>query len=170
MTISVQNETDVMFPFSLEKVASQVIEKALSFEKFPYEAEVDLTLVSEQDIQLLNKENRGIDSVTDVLSFPLIEYSQGGGFYEDLEDQDDFFNPDTGEAMLGDIVICVQRMKQQADEFNHPLLREYAFLIAHSMLHLLGYDHMTDMEEKQMFEKQEEILHLLGITREAENE
>ncbi len=74
-------------------------------------------------------------------------------------------NPDTDELMLGDIVICCERMEAQAQEFGHSILREYAFLIAHSMFHLMGYDHMTTDEEQRMFQKQDLVLNNLGITR-----
>lgn len=160
-----EEEIEVPFDFDYKEVAKQVIDMALDMEEFPFESEVDITLTDDAAIQEINKEFRQLDKSTDVLSFPLIEYKSAGDF-SDLENQDDIFNPETGEAMLGDIVISVEHVLKQAEEYGHSIKREYAFLIAHSMLHLMGYDHMTPPEAKVMEEKQENILNALNITRE----
>lgn len=160
-----EEEIEVPFDFDYKEVAKQVIDMALDMEDFPFESEVDITLTDDAAIQEINKEFRQLDKSTDVLSFPLIEYKSAGDF-SDLENQDDIFNPETGEAMLGDIVISVEHVLKQAEEYGHSIKREYAFLIAHSMLHLMGYDHMTPPEAKVMEEKQENILNALNITRE----
>lgn len=160
-----EEEVEVPFEFDYKEVAKQVIDMALDMEEFPFESEVDITLTDDAAIQEINKEFRQLDKSTDVLSFPLIEYKSAGDF-SDLENQDDIFNPETGEAMLGDIVISVEHVLKQAEEYGHSIKREYAFLIAHSMLHLMGYDHMTPPEAKVMEEKQENILNALNITRE----
>ena len=160
-----EEEIEVPFDFDYKEVAKQVIDMALDMEGFPFESEVDITLTDDAAIQEINKEFRQLDKSTDVLSFPLIEYKSAGDF-SDLESQDDIFNPETGEAMLGDIVISVEHVLKQAEEYGHSIKREYAFLIAHSMLHLMGYDHMTPPEAKVMEEKQENILNALNITRE----
>ena len=160
-----EEEIEVPFDFDYKEVAKQVIDMALDMEGFPFESEVDITLTDDAAIQEINKEFRQLDKSTDVLSFPLIEYKSAGDF-SDLENQDDIFNPETGEAMLGDIVISVEHVLKQAEEYGHSIKREYAFLIAHSMLHLMGYDHMTPPEAKVMEEKQENILNALNITRE----
>ncbi|MBQ2088852.1 MAG: rRNA maturation RNase YbeY [Lachnospiraceae bacterium] len=160
-----EEEVEVPFDFDYKEVAKQVIDMALDMEGFPFESEVDITLTDDAAIQEINKEFRQLDKSTDVLSFPLIEYKSAGDF-SDLENQDDIFNPETGEAMLGDIVISVEHVLKQAEEYGHSIKREYAFLIAHSMLHLMGYDHMTPPEAKVMEEKQENILNALNITRE----
>lgn len=160
-----EEEVEVPFDFDYKEVAKQVIDMALDMEEFPFESEVDITLTDDAAIQEINKEFRQLDKSTDVLSFPLIEYKSAGDF-SDLENQDDIFNPETGEAMLGDIVISVEHVLKQAEEYGHSIKREYAFLIAHSMLHLMGYDHMTPSEAKVMEEKQENILNALNITRE----
>ncbi len=160
-----EEEVEVPFDFDYKEVAKQVIDMALDMEEFPFESEVDITLTDDVAIQEINKEFRQLDKSTDVLSFPLIEYKSAGDF-SDLENQDDIFNPETGEAMLGDIVISVEHVLKQAEEYGHSIKREYAFLIAHSMLHLMGYDHMTPPEAKVMEEKQENILNALNITRE----
>ena len=160
-----EEEVEVPFDFDYKEVAKQVIDMAVDMEEFPFESEVDITLTDDAAIQEINKEFRQLDKSTDVLSFPLIEYKNAGDF-SDLENQDDIFNPESGEAMLGDIVISVEHVLKQAEEYGHSIKREYAFLIAHSMLHLMGYDHMTPSEAKVMEEKQENILNALNITRE----
>ena len=113
----------------------------------------------------MNLEQRGIDRPTDVLSFPMIEYDAPGDFSVIDEETGDAFNPETGELMLGDIVISKEKVLSQAEEYGHSPKREYAFLIAHSMLHLSGYDHMEEDEAKVMEAKQEQVLASLGITR-----
>ena len=164
MTLLFENETEEELPFDPYELAESVINKAIELENFPFEAQVALTLVSANDIKEINREQRKIDSVTDVLSFPMLEFDSAGDFSK-IEDDDGNFDYDTGECILGDIVICVQRMKEQAAEFGHGEKREFAFLISHSMLHLFGYDHMTKEEETVMFQKQEDILAALSITR-----
>ena len=167
MTFCVESETKRTLPFDVEEIAVKVIEEALAFEKCPYEAEVALLLTDSKKIHAMNKDFRGIDRPTDVLSFPNVDYESPSDFSGIEELAEDYFNPESGELCLGDIVINVDRVYEQALEYGHSLLREYAFLIAHSMLHLLGYDHMERGEAAVMEEKQEEILRRLGITRET---
>lgn len=164
MTLILEEETKVSFPFDHKKLAEEVIKAALEAESFPFEAEVSLLLVSLEEIGYFNREYRGIDAPTDVLSFPMIAYEEPGNFAS-LEQEEDNFNPDTGEALLGDIVLCVDKVQAQAEEFGHSQKREYAFLILHSMLHLFGYDHMTQEEAAVMEEKQKNILDQMGILR-----
>lgn len=151
--------------FSLTGIAEDVALGALDEENCPYTAEVGLTLTGEEEIRKLNRETRGIDRATDVLSFPMMQYSTPGDFEEAEKSGWDAFDPETGRLMLGDIVISVPRLLAQAEEYGHSAKREYAFLLAHSLLHLMGYDHMTPSDEKIMFAKQEMILNRLGITR-----
>ena len=113
-----------------------------------------------------SRTQRGIDSVTDVLSFPVCEFSAPSRFEEAEEDPFGCFDPESGHLLLGDIVICAERVRSQAEEYGHSRRREFAFLTAHSMLHLCGYDHMEPEEEAEMLAKQNEILNALGITRE----
>ena len=120
-------------------------------------------------IQEANRNFRQIDRVTDVLSFPMQPFPAPAK-YDFLEEADDAFHPETGELLLGDILICIPRMLEQAEEFGHGVKREYAFLIAHSMLHLLGYDHMTPEEAAVMEAKQNQVLNELKITRGDANE
>ena len=113
----------------------------------------------------MNLEHRQIDRPTDVLSFPMLEYETPGDFSFLEEDGEDCFDPDTGELLLGDIVISADKVMEQAEEYGHSVKREYAFLITHSMLHLMGYDHMMEEDAKEMEYLQEEILKELGIGR-----
>lgn len=164
MSLQIEEETKVVFDFAYKELAERVVEFTIDHEKFPFEAEVNLTLTDNEGIHEINKEYREIDRPTDVLSFPLISYETAGDF-SNVEDEDDNFNPDTGEAMLGDIIISVPKVKEQAKEYGHSEEREYAFLIVHSMLHLFGYDHMTPEEASFMEDKQKEILNELHIFR-----
>lgn len=165
MTINIICETTPGFSFHYKKLAKDVIEQSLDTEGFPYEAEVNLTLVDKERIHEINREMRQIDRPTDVLSFPMIEYVEPADF-DGVEDQfDDCVNPDTEEVLLGDIVICVERVYEQAEEYGHSVKREYAFLITHSMLHLMGYDHMVPEEAEVMEEHQRRILDVLKIKR-----
>ena len=164
MTIYFETECETDFDFDYEKIAKDVINTAIDHMGFSFEAEVSVTITDDEGIQTINKEFRQIDSPTDVLSFPMIEYKNAGDFSE-IEENDDLFNPESGEVILGDIVLNVQRIYKQAEEYGHSILREYAFLIAHSMLHLFGFDHMTEAEASVMEQKQREILNILGISR-----
>lgn len=168
MTLAFEDEQRRRLDFSCEDLAVQVIGKVLDEEKCPYEAEISLTLVDNGQIQEMNRRFRGIDRATDVLSFPMIEWDEPA-YYSQLEDEEtasEYFDPENGELTLGDIVISVERAEEQAAEYGHSIRREIAFLIAHSTLHLLGYDHMTPDEAQVMEEKQERALSGLGITRE----
>lgn len=165
MSVYIENETDEEIGFSYEELLIRVVETVLEQEGCPYEAEVSITLVDASVIQQLNKEHREIDKVTDVLSFPMLSYEAPGDFSCVREENPMHFHPDTGELLLGDIVICLSRAKEQAREYGHALQRELAFLTAHSMLHLCGYDHIQDKERIQMEKKQEDVLQFLGIGR-----
>lgn len=166
MTIQFENESNTELSLPLEETAETVIEAALDFIGCPYEAEVNLLITGLEQIRSLNREFRGIDRPTDVLSFPMVEYAEAGKFdFLEEEGAEDCFNPETGELLLGDIVICADKVLEQAAEYGHSLKREYAFLIAHSMLHLMGYDHMEEAQAAEMEEKQRRILEELGIVR-----
>ena len=165
MTILMENEQELDLGFDYEKVLKLVIEKALEQEKCPYECEVNVTIVDNNTIHEINREQRKIDRPTDVLSFPMLDYEVAGDFSM-AEDDISNFNPDSGELILGDIVISYDKVIEQAAEYNHSRKRELAFLVAHSMLHLFGFDHMVDDERIEMEEKQNIILNNLGITRE----
>lgn len=164
MTIYIEEETPVSLDFDYRRVAEQVVNGAMEYVDFPFETEVSITITDEEGIAAINSQFRNISAPTDVLSFPMIDYEQAGDFAH-IEENDDYFNPETGEAMLGDIVLCLPRILSQAEEYGHSVLREYAFLIAHSMMHLFGFDHMTETDAAVMEAKQREILEILNITR-----
>lgn len=165
MTFHLECEVEPKFSFPYEELAKEVIEACMEAEDFPYEAEVNLTLVDDAAIQEINASYRQIDRATDVLSFPLLDYDAPGDFSKVEDLMGDNINPDTGEVMLGDIVISVDHVREQAKEYGHSEKREYAFLIVHSMLHLFGYDHMEPEEAQEMQEHQRKILDCLKITR-----
>ena len=164
MTLIFEEEGELKLDLPCEELATKVIEAALDYEECPYEVEVNLLLTMNDEIQEMNQNFRQIDRATDVLSFPMIDYEEAGNF-EFLEDVMDAFHPESGELMLGDIVISKEKVLSQAEEYGHSLEREYAFLIAHSMLHLFGYDHMEDDERIVMEAKQKEIMEQLQILR-----
>ena len=164
MTLYFEEEGDVKLPLECEALAKRVVEEALDYVGCPYEAEVNLLLTDNAQIHEMNKEFRGIDRATDVLSFPMIDYPEPGTF-DFLEEQEDCFDPESGELTLGDIVISKEKVLAQAEEYGHSPMREYAFLIAHSVLHLTGYDHMEDEERQVMEQKQREIMERLDILR-----
>ena len=137
---------------TLEKVCL----KSLQYEEFNEDCEISLSIVTNDEIHDINKQFRNIDSPTDVLSFPQLTFEEG-------EEADVNEN---GEIVLGDIIISIDRAKEQAEEYGHSLKRELAFLSVHSMLHLMGYDHMVPEEEEDMFRRQKEILIEAGIPRE----
>ncbi|BBF42280.1 metal-dependent hydrolase YbeY [Lachnospiraceae bacterium KM106-2] len=165
MTINFEYEAKDSLDFDYEALITKVVNAALDYENCPYEAEVNVVLTGNEEIHEVNKEFRQIDRPTDVLSFPMIDYSSPSDFSEVEEMVDEYFNPETGELLLGDIMISVDKMKEQAKAYGHSEVRELAFLTAHSMLHLCGYDHMEDEERIVMEKKQEEILTGLDITR-----
>ncbi len=165
MSTFIENEYENKIDVDYEDIIKQVIEGAINYVECPYECEVNVTIVDNNIIHEINSKQRQIDRPTDVLSFPLIEYDTPGDL-SNVEKDIDSFNPDTGELMLGDIVISYDKVKEQANEYNHSLKRELAFLTAHSMLHLFGYDHIVDEERINMERMQKEILNNLNITRE----
>lgn len=164
MTIPVTFETDSPFDFDAEVLLQQVITAVLDSEDCPYECEIDVLLTDNDAIHEINLAERGIDAPTDVLSFPLVNFAKPA-FYEYLEEDPMLFDPDSGELMLGDMVISVDKVLSQAQEYGHSIRRELAFLAAHSTFHLLGYDHETEEDRLLMEEKQEAVLQELGITR-----
>lgn len=119
MSLNIEKEVEVEFPFDYEALAEEVIHFAIDHEAFPYESEVNLTLMDNEGIREVNREYREIDAPTDVLSFPMLSYEEAGDFSKLEDDYDDNFNPDTGEIMLGDIIISVERVKEQAKEYGH---------------------------------------------------
>lgn len=165
MTFYVENEAKAEFPFDISQTFERVARGVLSAEACPYEAEISLMITDAEGIRVYNREYRDIDRETDVLSFPAVDYEKPSDFSLVELEESCYINPDTQELILGDIILNADRVKQQAKEYGHSLLREFAFLLTHSMLHLLGYDHMEPEEEKEMCRRQDEILHSMGIDR-----
>lgn len=160
---NIEFETD----FDKEAIAKEVVEHILEEEKFPWETEVDILITDSEEVKEYNKEYRDIDKTTDVLSFPNIDWEAPADYENaDVDEwESNSFNPETELSILGEICLNKDRIISQAEEYGHSVKREYAFLIAHSMLHLLGYDHMSEDEAKVMEEKQHRYLEELGIGR-----
>lgn len=137
----------------LKNLIKKAVRTTLRNEKFPDDAEVSVTLTDNKEIRELNREYRGVDKATDVLSFPMAEDDTNVG---DID-------IDKGAVLLGDIIISVEKIEQQAKEYQHSFERELAYLTIHSTLHLLGYDHMNSLEEKEMTEKQDKIIESIGL-------
>ncbi len=165
MTSYVENETSQSFSFGEKALLDRVAQAVLDSENCPYETTVNLLLTDDAGIREYNKNYRNIDAETDVLSFPNLEFETPGDFSGVEEREADCFDPDSGELVLGDIILNVSRVKEQAVEYGHSELREFAFLLAHSLFHLCGYDHMEPDEAAFMEEKQEAVLQSLQITR-----
>ena len=165
MTVSIEYEAERKLSLPYEEIIEEIVLESLDYEKCPYEAEVNVILTDNEAIREINREHRGIDAPTDVLSFPMVDYERPADFDYVEDAAEDYFNPETGELMLGDIVISVDKVTEQAENYGHSERRELAFLVAHSMLHLCGYDHMEDGERLVMEEKQEEILKRKGYER-----
>ncbi len=164
MTLFMEEEGSVKLLFDVKETAKLMIETVLAYENCPYEAQVELLLTTDEEIHAMNREHRGIDRATDVLSFPMLDLKTPGDL-SGVENMPDAFDPESGELMLGDIVISKDKVIAQAEEYGHSVKREYAFLIAHSMLHLLGYDHMHEDERLLMEQRQREIMEKAGIPR-----
>ena len=150
MIFFVENETGAKFSFDIEEVARAVAEEVLRNESIPFEVSIDMTVTDNEAIREINRENRGIDVPTDVLSFPAFSFEKPA---------------DT--VWLGDIILNGTKVKTQAEEYGHSEKREFAFLTAHSILHLCGYDHENEEDARVMEEKQEKALNALSITRDT---
>lgn len=150
MDVLFENNTNIEVN---RELIEKVIAESLRYENISNNCEISVTIVDNEEIHQINLKHRGIDRATDVLSFPLIDFEK-----ESLP-------TDGSKIYLGDIIISIERAMEQAKEYGHSIDREVGFLTAHSMLHLLGYDHMVEDEEKVMFKKQEEILNNLNLRR-----
>ena len=166
MTSYVENETKVDFSFDVQEILNKIMEAVTQMENCPYETTVNLLITDNEGIREYNKNYRDMDRETDVLSFPNISFDNEGDFSQVENMSADYFDPDSGELILGDIILSADRVLSQAQEYGHSILREFAFLTAHSMFHLCGYDHMEEREAAVMEEKQETVLMNLEISRE----
>lgn len=161
MKLTVYNRQKAL---AIPKETLKLIEKAAKLcvkkEGIPFLCEAFITLTDNESIREINMEHRGIDKPTDVLSFPLVEYVDGK---PDIQPGD--IDPDTNRVSLGDIIISAEKAKEQSESYGHSIEREFAFLAVHGMLHLLGYDHESEHDEKIMFKKQDEVLNEMGLVR-----
>ncbi len=164
MTVHFEYEAERQFSFDYQALMHRVMEQVLEYEGCPYEVEINVVITDNNEIQKVNKEYREIDRATDVLSFPMVEYETPGDFSQ-VEADEMLFHPESGELMLGDIMISIDKVYAQAEEFGHSVERELGFLTAHSMLHLCGYDHMEEEERQVMEEKQRKIMDLVQLYR-----
>lgn len=147
--IEIENLQSEALPEKTAQYVKKACRTVLKYEGFSLPAEISVSFVAPEQIKALNRDYRNKDSVTDVLSFPL-----KGENYD--------INPASGCAMLGDVIICLKRAGEQAAKYGHSLLYEITFLTVHSVLHLLGFDHIIKEDEKVMFPKQTEIMNLIG--------
>ena len=166
MTILLEEETNEgkKLDFEYRALLETVVRTVLEAEQFTEQIQVSVTFTDEQEIAQINHNFRQISEPTDVLSFPMLEFTRDGdalSFIEESADRD----PDSGELLLGDIVLCIPRVFSQAREYGHSARREYAFLLVHSMLHLLGYDHIREGDRVRMEERQRVIMEQLGVSR-----
>lgn len=159
--IIIENEQDkVEIHQDITELIKKTIDICMKSEKLDKDYEISVTIVDDEEIRSINKEHRNIDRSTDVLSFPMVDFING----QLISDEGDY-NMELDELMLGDIIISAETAERQAVEYGHSFEREIAFLTAHSCLHLLGYDHMEENEEKVMINKQENVLKEMGLTR-----
>ena len=137
-----------------EEIIKKVVEQCFKEEKLEQsKLYVSITLTTPDNIHKINKQYRDVDRETDVLSFPMFEKNEIANL------------DNTNEDILGDMVISIERVEEQAKEYGHSFERELAYMVVHSFYHLLGYDHMTEEDKKEMREKEENVLGILGIRR-----
>ena len=149
--IITNNQKKVKIPTGLRMLVRRCCHAVLQLEGFEGIAEISVTFVDNNEIHNLNKQYRNKDCATDVLSFPMGE----NGVYD--------IDPKTGAQILGDVVISMEKAVEQAQRYGHSLQREVGYLTAHSVLHLLGYDHIDNLERVRMREKEERVMSLLGL-------
>lgn len=168
MTLYFENECDGAFPslsFDMEKQLRRLVEHVTAYVRCPYETEVSVTIVSKTKIHHMNREFRQVDKATDVLSFPMMEYEKPGDFASSAFMDSIVISPETEELVLGDIVLCADIIVEQAQSYGHSILREFSFLVVHSLLHLFGYDHIEEEERLEMEAVQRKIMEQLDISR-----
>ncbi|MGI6704449.1 MAG: rRNA maturation RNase YbeY [Clostridia bacterium] len=154
VTVLIENrQSSIAVDDGLMQIAEKIVDAAFTKEDFPYGYEVGITLVDNATIAALNKEYRGVDAATDVLSFAMLE----GEEFIDLNEEE--------EAIVGDVVISMEKVAEQAEEYCHSREREFAYLLLHGVLHLLGYSHDGEEDTRRMRKREEEILEGLGLTR-----
>lgn len=159
-----QNKIEVSDEFT--KKLENIIIETIKEEEVNVSCEVSLVFVDNDEIREINNENRGIDRATDVLSFPILDYPKDKVYKEVYKEEkfDETFL-DGDDLVIGDIVLSLEKALEQSKEYNHSFEREASYLVVHSVLHLLGYDHMEEEEKKRMRGREEEILNKLNIRR-----
>lgn len=160
VNVIIEYDANPIEEINLEEIVKKCAEKAFELENVGFDTEISVTLTDNEGIRRINAEYRNIDSETDVLSFPQFDFETPSQF-----DEDELFL-DESAVMLGDIVLSKDKIFEQAEEYGHGVLRETAYLTVHSLMHLLGYDHMTDDEKSVMRSHEEAVLSALGYTRE----
>ena len=158
MAVYIENQEKARFNFHYKVVIEKAVRTVMEEKNIPSELDVNVLIVSPEEIRSINNETRNIDKVTDILSFPYFEYDIPGVFDEENNEWNE-------EDILGDIVVCADKIKSQAEEYGHSQKRELAFLIVHSMLHITGYDHIDPADAVVMEAEQEKIMEILGISR-----
>ncbi len=165
MTVYFEDEAGISFGFDPEEKVEEMIAFVRDHVECPYDIEVSVTLVDTDTIRQVNSQFRQIEKVTDVLSFPMMEYDSPRDFGGQAFQNSLSLSPDTQEMILGDILLCSEVVKTQAEEYGHSELREFCFLVVHSMLHLFGYDHIQEEDRREMEEEQRKIMDRLRINR-----
>ena len=155
MNLLIDNRTDEPLTAELEDAIRRAAAEALRYEEFDEDCEISVSIVDNEEIREINRQFRSIDRATDVLSFPMLTFAEG----EEAEVNEN------DEIVLGDIIISVDKVREQAEEYGHSMQREFAFLIVHSMLHLFGYDHIDPKDAAIMEPKQKQILEEMHIVR-----
>lgn len=159
-------QNKIKFSKENQDILKKIIDYSLKEEGVNSEYEVSVILIDNETIKKINNENRNVDSITDVLSFPMLDYPQKKVYkdiYKDMKFGDIYLNE--GRIVLGDIAISLERAEQQRLEFGHSFIRECAYLSVHSVLHLLGYDHMETADKEIMRNREEEILNKFKLNR-----
>ena len=168
LNITYEKSLDKIFGFNVENITKRVLTEAMLIEKVPFDISINVSIVADKKIKNINKEERNIDKVTDVLSFPVVDLKKPATynvFYKNKKLDIDYLDLDTNTVFMGDIVINKNRVLSQSKLYNHSIKREYAFLLTHSFLHLVGFDHMKKNDEEKMCIEQEKILTKLKISR-----
>ena len=158
MAVYIENQTDIRFHFHYKVILERAVKMVMQDKMIPEELDVNILIVTPDAIQTINRDSRGIDQVTDVLSFPYFEYETPGVFDREVQDWAD-------EDILGDILICGEKVLSQAEDYGHSQKRELSFLTVHSMLHLTGYDHREAADAEVMEAEQRRFMEQLGIPR-----
>lgn len=161
MTILIENlQSKIAINDNINGLLHRAVEISFLNEEFLVPSEVSILLVDNEGIKEINKEHRNIDNPTDVLSFPMVDMTDGK-----INSNEGDYDMDENLLLLGDIVISLEMARSQASEYGHSFERELAFLTTHGIFHLLGYDHINDLEEKRMIQKQENVLDQMGLHR-----